>query len=242
MSFFSGDQKSYWSWGAKLLLLLVLAAAGVTAWQAMQPWLQRPLQQIILQTDIPAVEKTLLQAQLNSHLSDSFFGANLNAIRQEVESNAWVNNAKVSRIWPNRLMVEAPKQIFMARWKGGGFINHKGELVLVAPEQVLGFECLPMLSGPAGSAWAMSQLFRQMVWLLGRDDLTIAELIMERRGAVELRLQNGIVLVLGRDEVLPRLHRLMKIYHSHLVAKADTIARVDGRYPYGVSVAWKGLD
>ena len=74
-----------WSWGAKLLLLLVLLTAGVLAWQAIQPWLQRPLQQIILQTNIPATEKIALQVQLNGHLSDSFFRANLQEIREEVK-------------------------------------------------------------------------------------------------------------------------------------------------------------
>ena len=237
-----GAQTVHWSWSAKFLLALVLMTAGLLTWQAIQPWLQRPLQQIILQTDIPASEKIILQAQLNAHLSDSFFGADLQLIRQEVESHAWVNGAKVSRVWPNRLMVEAPRQIFMARWKGGGFINHKGELALVEPRQVVAIEQLPLLAGPAGSAWALSQLFRHMSWLVERDDLTIVELTMARRGAVELRLQNGIILLLGRDQILPRLQRLMTVYRSHFVTKVDTIKRIDGRYPYGVSVAWKEVD
>lgn len=239
MGIFSGPDKGDWGWGAKALLLVVLGTAAVIVWQAMQPWLQRPLQQIILQTNIPSAEKVNLQVQLNSHLADSFFSADLQAIRQEVESNPWVNDAKVSRVWPNRLMVEAPKQIFMARWKEGGFINHLGELVLVTPSLVVDSETLPILSGPKGSAWMMSQLFRQMGWLVGRDGLMINELTMASRGAVELRLNNAIVLVLGRDQVLPRLQRLMRIYHAHFAAKANTIKRIDGRYPYGVAVAWK---
>jgi len=230
---------AHWSWGAKLLLLLVLLTAGVLAWQAIQPWLQRPLQQIILQTNIPATEKIALQVQLNGHLSDSFFRANLQEIREEVESHSWVSDAKVSRVWPNRLMVEASQQIFIARWHDGGFINHEGELVLVSPSKVKDVEQLPILAGPAGSAWAMSQLFRQMTWMVGRDDLSIDQLSMAGRGAVELRLDNGIILVLGRDEVLPRLRRLMKVYHSHFLTKASTIKRIDGRYAHGVSVAWK---
>ena len=242
MNVLNGDPKDRWTWGAKLLLLVVLVTLGLMVWQGIKPWLQRPLQQIILQTDIPAAEKLALQAQVNTHLPDSFFGADLKAIRLEVENHPWVDGAKVSRVWPNRLMIEAPRQVFMARWKEGGFINHKGQLVIVAPSQVVGIEGLPMLSGPTGNAWAMSQLFQQMSWLVGRDDLTIVELFMARRGAVELRLQNGIILVLGRDQILPRLQRLMTVYRSHFVTKSDTIKRIDGRYPYGVSVAWKEVN
>jgi cell division protein FtsQ len=240
MAMSDNAQRDHWSWGAKFLLVLVLVTACVLSWQAMQPWLQRPLQQIILQTNIPAAEKAALQTQLNDHLADSFFGADLQAIQQEVQHHPWVSDVKVSRIWPNRLMVEAAEQIFIARWQKGGFINNKGELVLVEPGQVKGFSRLPILGGLEGSAWIMSQLYRQMSWLVGRDDLTIVQLTMTHRGAVELYLHNGIVLVLGREQVLPRLQRLMKIYHRHLAAKAITIKRIDGRYPHGVSVVWKG--
>ena len=238
----NGAQNGGWTWGAKLLLLVVLVIAGFMVWQGVKPWLQRPLQQIILQTDIPAAEKLRLQAQVNAHLADSFFGADLQAIRLKVEGHPWVDGARVSRVWPNRLMIEAPRQIFMARWKDGGFINHKGELALVEPRQVVAIEQLPLLAGPAGSPWALSQLFRHMSWLVERDDLTIVELTMARRGAVELRLQNGIILLLGRDQILPRLQRLMTVYRSNFVTKVDTIKRIDGRYPYGVSVAWKEVD
>ena len=239
MAMSDSAQKGRWGWGARFLLVLVLVTAGVLSWQAIQPWLQRPLQQIILQTDIPTSEKAALQAQLNDHLADSFFGADLQRIQQEVQHHPWVSDVKVSRIWPNRLMVEASEQIFMARWQGGGLINNKGELVLVEPGQVKGFSRLPILGGLEGSAWAMSQLYRQMSWLVERDDLIIVQLTMTHRGAVELYLRNGIVLVLGREQVLQRLKRLMKIYHSHLAAKAIAIKRIDGRYPYGVSVVWK---
>ena len=233
------DQLSRWSWGAKLLLLIVMLTVFLLTWQAIQPWMQRPLAQIVLQADIPATDKVTLQSQLNAHLPDSFFGANLEQIRLEVESHPWVSDAKVSRVWPNRLMVEVSPQIFMARWYDGGFVNHKGQVVLVDPSQVVEAEQLPVLEGPLDSAWVMSELFRQMSWLVGRDDLVIDQMTMARRGAVELRLDNSIILVLGRDQVLPRLQRLMKVYHSYFVTKAHMIERIDGRYVHGVSVAWK---
>ncbi|MCO4836710.1 MAG: cell division protein FtsQ/DivIB [Oceanospirillaceae bacterium] len=233
------QQANRWSWGAKLLLLFVVLTASLLTWQATQPWVHRPLAQIILQTDIPATDKVTLQKQLNAHLSDSFFGADLEEIRLEVENHPWVSDAKVSRVWPNRLMVEASPQIFMARWFDGGFVNHEGQVVLVDPGQVVGADQLPVLDGPADSAWIMSELFRQMSWLVGRDELAIDQMTMARRGAVELRLDNGIILVLGRDQVLPRLKRLMKVYHRYFVTKADAIERIDGRYVHGVSVAWK---
>jgi len=35
------------------------------------------------------------------------------------------------------------------------------------------------------------------------------------------------------------LQRLMAIYHTQLAAIAGTVERIDGRYPHGVSVAWR---
>jgi len=233
---------SHWGWGARTLLLVVMVTALLLLWQALQPWLQRPLQQIVLQTNIPVAQRLLVQAQLDAHVRDSFFGADLNQIKTEVEANSWVHNAKVSRIWPNRLMVEAEKQIMMARWGDGGFLNHQGDLVSVDGQYIVAAEQLPILSGPSSSAWIMSQLFRQMSWLVGRENLRIVEFRQARRGAIELQLDNGIVLVLGRQEIIPRLQRLMKIYHTQLAAVAGSVARIDGRYPHGISVAWRVAD
>lgn len=233
---------SHWGWGARTLLLVVMVAALLLLWQALQPWLQRPLQQIVLQANIPAAQRLLVQAQLDEHVSDSFFGANLNQIKDEVEANPWVHNAKVSRIWPNRLMVEAEKQIMMARWGAGGFLNHQGDLVSVDGDYIVAAEQLPVLAGPRASAWTMSQLYRQMSWLVGRESLRIVEFKQARRGAIQLRLNNDIVIVLGRQEIIPRLQRLMKIYHTQLSAVAGSVERIDGRYPHGISVAWKVAD
>ncbi|MCS5558725.1 MAG: cell division protein FtsQ/DivIB, partial [Oceanospirillaceae bacterium] len=59
---------------------------------------------------------------------------------------------------------------------------------------------------------------------------------------IQLQLDNGIVLVLGRQEIIPRLQRLMKIYHTQLTAIAGSVERIDGRYPHGISVAWRVAD
>ena len=231
--------KNHWSIGARALLVLVIVTAAILVWQAVQPWLKRPLQQIVLQTNVPLSAQLQLQSQLDGHLVDSFFGADLNFLKQLVEKNAWVHSARVSRVWPNRLMVEAEKQVFVARWGGGGYVNHEGDLIML--EASLDTK-LPLLTGPAESPWVMSQLYRQMSWVLAREELQISQFKMAHRGAVELVLNNGLVLVLGRDEVLPRLQRLMKVYHSHIGPKVKDIERVDGRYPHGVSVAWKQTD
>lgn len=239
MAINQSEQKNPWGWGAKALLFLVLLTFGVLIWQAIQPWVNRPLDQIILQTNVPNTEKLMLQNQLNARLTDSFFKADLEAIRLEVEANPWVSDAKVSRLWPNRLMVEASAQIFMARWGDGGFINHLGEVVNVDPKEVPSYTKLPQLDGPPGSSWSMSEMYRQMSWLVSRDGLRIDAMNMANRGAVELRLDNDVTFVLGREQVLSRLQRLMKVYHAHLVDKSEQILRIDGRYAHGISVQWK---
>lgn len=82
-------------------------------------------------------------------------------------------------------------------------------------------------------------MYRQMSWLVSRDGLRIDAMNMANRGAVELRLDNDVTFVLGREQVLSRLQRLMKVYHAHLVDKSEQILRIDGRYAHGISVQWK---
>ena len=65
---------------------------------------------------------------------------------------------------------------------------------------------------------------------------------MAKRGAVELGLDNEIEVLLGRDEGMQRLRRVVQIYDTDLTSLKQPIARIDGRYPHGVAVAMKSKD
>ena len=43
----------------------------------------------------------------------------------------------------------------------------------------------------------------------------------------------------GRDQLVEKMRRFMRLYDQVLKAQMDNIARIDLRYPNGLAVAWR---
>ena len=68
--------------------------------------------------------------------------------------------------------------------------------------------------------------------------LSIRQLSMDSRRAYRLTLSNGIVVLLGRENMQDRLKRFARVYKKVLATRAQDIARVDTRYSNGLAVGW----
>jgi len=223
----------------RLLLVAVLATGTYWAWVYASPWANQPIRQVVLQGDIPRSEQQMILAQLQNQDLGRFFSVNLNQVKDQVESNVWVDGATVSRVWPDRLMVELSPQVIVARWGDGQVLNHHWQVLDLDLSLVTNLEALPVLQGPLDQTQKMAASFRSMSAVLAREELAINTLRMAKRGAVDLALDNDIEVLLGRDEGMQRLRRVVQIYDTDLADLKQPIARIDGRYPHGVAVAMK---
>ena len=112
----------------RLVLLLILMIIALVVWQISQPWVNQPIQQVTVQGDLSEAQKIQLQSQLRPYYQQRFFELDLWAIRSLIEQNSWVHRALVKRIWPDLLLVEAEREIAVARWNQAGFLNHQGQI------------------------------------------------------------------------------------------------------------------
>ena len=78
------------------------------------------------------------------------------------------------------------------------------------------------------------QMLSQMLRPLG---FSISRLELRERGSWFLTTNQGIELLLGRDQVVEKMRRFTAIYQRHWSRKAK-IARIDLRYANGLAVAW----
>lgn len=67
-------------------------------------------------------------------------------------------------------------------------------------------------------------------------NLQVAQLALSPRHAWQLRLSNGLVLELGREDMQQRLARFVTVYPYSLAAMQGTLKYVDLRYPNGFAV------
>jgi len=228
--------------GANALLALSLAAAlAVGAW-----WLVHlpvfALRSVAIEAQEGAqlrfVSSPLLRQSVR-RVSGSFFTVDLDAVRVAFESVPWVRRATVRRIWPNRLIVTLEEHRPFALWGDGRLINTYGELFAANLAEAEEDGPLPELSGPTGSQLSVANRYDELRrWLaaLGRSPQAVS---LSARHAWSARLDDGTLLLLGREQGLPieaRVARWVAAY-PRVQARLDRPAEVvDLRYPNGFAL------
>lgn len=209
------------------------------------------------------ISAPVLQAALNSlqnFLNVEFFELKMAALKQTLEAIPGIANAKVTKIWPNKLAVNLIEQQAFARLAGGGYITAIGEFFKFAPDassnafgneqlaaQIVTTgvtikqqdETLPLFSGAAAKYSTMLETYLTLTAKLHACQLTINTLEIMPDRTWQAMLNNGIVLVLGKTELLTRANRFVLAYNRVLHARSNNIAYVDTRYTNGVAVGWR---
>ncbi len=227
-----------------LFALAGLLLAGAAA-QALVSSSAFPLRAIEVRGDLEHVRRAQIVQALQSRVSGTFFTADLDAIRERFESVAWVRRAEVRRRWPDRLVVRVEEHMPLARWgrrEDQRLVNVQGEPFSGVSEQDL-----PLFSGPSGSEREVSRRYAEFDALLSPLGTALRQVLLSERLAWQLRLENGLVLQLGRDAtrdpVAERLARFVEAYPRTLGKLGQRgEMRVDLRYPNGFALRVPGID
>ena len=206
-------------------LLTVAAAAALlvaaVVWCARQPWW--PVHEVRVVSELREVRRSELQRSLAGRLQGNFFSTNLELVRQSLEQLPWVRRAEVRRQWPARIDVSIEEHRPVAFWgqATGQLVNSYGEVfagVMHAPET----PNLPLLLGPPGIAPEVLNTYQQAEELLRPLGRVPRVLNVSPRLAVQLRLDDGMIVELGRQQaksaVRQRLERFVEYYPSVLAA------------------------
>jgi cell division protein FtsQ len=221
--------------------------AGVLAvWIAGQALVHAPvfgLRSMQVRGPLEHVDRSQIVEALQGRVSGTFFTVDLENLRSLFEAIPWVRRAEIRRLWPDRLEVTLEEHQAIARWgrrEDGRLVNRHGELFSASSEARL-----PYFLGPSGSESELTRRyadFRDVLAPLGLEPLQV--LLSDRR-AWQLRLDNGLVLQLGRDltkdPIHARLSRFVEAYPRTLGAMNRRLDYVDLRYPDGFALRVPGL-
>ncbi len=213
--------------------LAALAALGLL----LALGLDQPVRSIVIDGPFQRIAAVEVEQAARGSLQGGFVSADLDLLRRSVEALAWVDRARVQRLWPDRVRVEIVEQQAAARWGEDGLLNTRGELFAtgvrhVPPE-------LPRLDGPPGTEWQVAQRYLAIQERLVEQGLRVAALRLDARGAWELDLSNGVTVRLGRRQVDERMDRFIEIGAQVIAGRAADIHYVDMRYSNGFSVGWR---
>ena len=221
--------------------LLAMLAAAVLVWLAMGTLSKdvdsAPMFPIKEVTFVGAMQRTNAAEleRVAGGIRGSMLQTNLNDVKAAIKEVRWVRNADVRRRFPSTLEVTVEEHRPFAKWRDGdseqGFlVNTFGEVFqaeLDAP--------LPLFSGPEGTAKEMLSgyvTFRSQLAVVGQVPLAIS---LSPRRAWQIRLDNGVLLELGRSEAGERLARFVNAYPA-VPALQFANVHVDMRYQSGMAL------
>jgi len=213
---------------AALVALGMLLAAG----------LDQPVRSIVIDGPFQRVATVEVQQAALGSLKGGIVSADLDRLRKAVEALAWVDRARVQRLWPDRIRIEIVEQQAAARWGEDGLLNTRGELFasgvrLVPPE-------LPRLDGPPGTEEQVAQRYLAIQDRLSKLGFQVAALKLDARGAWEFDLSTGVSVRLGRRQVDERMDRFVQFGAPVVAGRAAEVRYVDMRYSNGFAIGWRG--
>lgn len=167
----------------------------------------------------------------------NFFAADLAGLRAGVERLPWVRRVAVRRVWPGRLELTVEEHVALARWGDDRLVNTYGEAFSGKSR-----EALPAFIGPGGTAAEVMRRYQRFSAIVAPLGTSVERVVLTQRLAWQLRLGNGLHLMLGRDADLAeaRLRRFVEIYPAVEKKKHEY---VDLRYPNGFALRlpdWNG--
>lgn len=221
------------------LIVFAVAALSWSAVAVVQRLPAFPLRQLVVTAPIERVSRSQLEDASHAALAGNFFTVDLEAAQAVFEKLPWVRRAELRRHWPDGVDLLLEEQVAVARWKQGDdesrLLNDHGEVFSAAVDRPL-----PALSGPAGSAAAVLARYREFGETLAAIGRKPAALALSAREAWQLRLDDGVVIELGRDETKhPLGERLARFtaYYRPALERAPMVAGViDMRYPNGFTL------
>jgi cell division protein FtsQ len=195
-----------------------------------------PLREIRVIGDVAHVTNEQVAAVTARELRGNFFTVDLAQAREAFEKLPWVRTVNVRRQWPDRLEVAVEEHQPLARWGSTALVNAHGEVFEAAISSKL-----PVFFGPEGTAVEVVARYAEFDRLLAPIGRKVVLITLSARRAWQLRLDDGMVLQLGRENLEARLAGFVSAYPRTVARLPQPPSHVDLRYSNGFAVRTPGL-
>lgn len=221
-----------WLRAAIVLILVSVSLAGLALTATAGDATRWPIRWLQVEGQLHRVTAAQVRAALAAEATPGFFALDMVRARDAIEALPWVARAQVSKTWPDTLDVHVTEHRPVARFNSGALVSARGEAFEVAGTS--GMQGLVQLFGPPDQLPEMFSQWQGMQRRLAPEGLEIRSLHQDARGAWAIELENGVQLLLGREQLQERLNRFLTVQEA-LQARGP-LQRVDLRYPNGLAL------
>ena len=190
-----------------------------------------PLREVRIEGELKHVSSQQVKLITARYLKGNFFTVDLEKTRDAFKKLPWARNVTVRRRWPSALEVVIEEHKELARWGNVALVNTYGELFNAASDSEL-----PIFLGPADGVHEVTKHYGALSELLGSVEMKVSEIALTPRRSWQIRTDNGLIIALGRDEMVSRLKRFVSVYPQTLASANGHLNYVDLRYPNGFSL------
>jgi cell division protein FtsQ len=215
-------------------------AAGIifATYQLTLTMLDREISSVEISGPFQRVTALQLEAAIGEEISAGFVGADIDRIQQQIVALPWIDQARIARRWPSRIVITVTEQVPAAVWGDSGLLNTRGELFIAKSRHVPAE--LPRLSGPDSRSADVAARYLAVREQLIPIGLDVRRVHLDARGSWEMTLGNGIDVRLGRKAVADRTDLFLDVVADIITGRAMDIDYVDMRYGNGFTIGWKG--
>ena len=224
----------------RIFQLLVAAAVIISlvwGWHMIRDPDQFPIKVVKVQADYQHLNHDAIAQQILPFADRGFFNLNGRELTRQLQQSPWVADVDIHRVWPDTIIIKITEQQAVAQWGKQALVNTEGK-IFMPPVNTFPAK-LPLLNGADNQVATLLQYYRDMSGILAPLKLTISELDANDRQALNLILNNGTKVFLGRTDPVQRLQRFAKVYHEIFTATDTQAESVDLRYENGISVKWQ---
>ncbi len=166
-----------------------------------------------------------------------YFGQEIKEVEKRLLAIPWVNKVIVRKIWPDKLSITLFEHHPVALWNNNQLLSDEG-IVFNLPFDRINKAGFPILSGPNSEGKRVLDAW----WKIKQDlivrHLELKSITVDKRDSWKITLSDGIILLLGRGEWIPKIDRFVKIFPQINIPDGKVISYVDLRYKYGAAVGF----
>ncbi len=222
-----------------LIGTVVVVISGWFVWQEVKAqgadWL--PVKYVRIEGAFQYIAKDKIKQVLTDQVNNGLYNADIQQIQASVKQLPWIESVRVKRVWPDALVIRIIEQTPLVRWRGEGLLNLNGEEFV--PDNINKFSQLPLISGPVGNEKKLLEIMKGLEVALNDKQMKLAEFRVNERRAWNIKLENGVEIILGRNEPLSKFQRFLKTFTLIGEEQFEKVAVVDLRYSNGYALTWK---
>lgn len=220
----------------KLILIALLIILGLWGYQRLTNPLLFPITHVSIKGDYHDIKEQQLKELILPYAQSGFFGMSASKLEQGLLTNPWIKEVTIRRIWPSSLEITISEKQPVAIWNHTGLLMSDGTYLIPENHQLP--ENLPHFTGPEHQEQQVLSAWNQMQQLFIPLNLTVQTVDLSDRRSWTIKLSNGILVVIGQNQIWDRLKSFVAIYPKVIGDNQRQAISVDLRYQNGLAVKW----